>query len=266
MSTTKTESTLCLFSTDFDGTIHEDFAVDPVPIALQQELSRLQSEGAVWVINTGRDLPSLLEGMARARMTVLPDYVVTVEREIHKLDGHRYEPVEPWHSRCIADHAELFARWERELAQLRNSLAARFDAAFYHDAWSPLCVIARDNPQMDEIQAELDGFCSKASVLSAVRNDVYVRLSHGGYSKGTALAEIQRLTGIPVSATLSAGDHMNDHSMLQPWHAAWIVTPKNGIPAIREHVRRVGGYVSEESCGRGVLDGIQWALRGSLLS
>ena len=72
-----------LVSTDFDGTLHAEFETPPVPQDLQDLIGELQRQGVRWIINTGRDLSSLMEGMARARLTIRPDYVVVVEREIY---------------------------------------------------------------------------------------------------------------------------------------------------------------------------------------
>src|SRR5689334_19446471 len=72
-----------LISTDFDGTLHADHEDPPVPLDLQQMIANLQSRGAKWVINTGRDLSSLMESLGRARLCIKPDFLVVVEREIY---------------------------------------------------------------------------------------------------------------------------------------------------------------------------------------
>ena len=254
---------LRLISTDFDGTIHADFSHAPVPVALQARLAELQSAGTLWVINTGRDLASLMESIGRARMQVIPDYVVTVEREIHRHAGGHFEPVEPWNSRCHQDHASVYSTHAAEVTRLSRSLEARFDATFYDDVWSPLCAIARSNSQMDAIQAELDAFSQSVPALVAVRNDVYVRLSHQSYSKGTALAEIQRLSGITPSETFAAGDHLNDLSMLIPSVARWLATPANGLPVVKAQVASHGGYIAAHTCGDGILEALDVILKGS---
>ncbi len=53
-----------LISTDFDGTLHADCENPPVPHDLQALIGDLQKQGAKWVINTGRDLSSVMEGIA----------------------------------------------------------------------------------------------------------------------------------------------------------------------------------------------------------
>src|ERR1017187_1454401 len=72
-----------LISTDFDGTLFAEFENPPVPLALQNIIGKLQDHGARWVINTGRDLSSLLESLGRAHLPIKPDFLVVVEREIY---------------------------------------------------------------------------------------------------------------------------------------------------------------------------------------
>lgn len=245
-----------LISTDFDGTIHDEGVAEAVPSALQRRLGELQQSGVLWAINTGRDLQSLLEAMAQAEMFVQPDYVVAVEREIYRWDGERFVPVEPWNERCREDHATLYKRAAPGLKVLHKLLQGRFDALFYQDAWSPLAVVARSNLQMDEIQVMLEDFCQTEGGIAAVRNDVYTRLSHLGYSKGTALREIARLHDLKPAEILAAGDHYNDLPMLDRQHAARLVSPSNAIAEVKAHVQRQGGFLAKGRSGWGVLEAL----------
>ncbi len=246
-----------LISTDFDGTIHEDFAHAAIPADLQDTLVRLQAAGVCWVINTGRDLSSLMESLGRAHCRAQPDYVVTVEREIHQHVRGHYQALEPWNTECTRDHLDIFTRHSADLVVLMTALEERFDANFYRDGWSPLCAIARSNAQMDAIQAELEAFCARVGELVPVRNDVYVRLSHRRYSKGTALQEIQRRLGLTPAQTFAAGDHLNDLPMLRRNIAEWLVTPANGLPPVKSQVLAEGGYIASQKCGDGILEALR---------
>ena len=99
-----------LISTDFDGTLHAEFENPPVPVRLERNLAALQKQGAKWIINTGRDLSSLLETLARARLSIWPDYLGLVEREIYVREGHEYHPLAEWNSSCNTAHTALFAQ------------------------------------------------------------------------------------------------------------------------------------------------------------
>jgi hypothetical protein len=244
---------LRLISTDFDGTIHEDFAHAPFAPGFEDRIAEFQSRGTKWVINTGREMASLLESLARANARIRPDYLVLVEREIYRNEHGHYVPVEPWNTDCTRHHAELFGSLESEIALKLDDLSRRFDASFYQDPWSPLCVIATSNPQMDEIEAELMLLCRAHPGLAAVRNDIYIRLSHVGYTKGTALGELQKILGISPGETFAAGDHFNDLPMLDPRYARHLVAPSNAMPSVREQVLRHGGRVMPQRAGAAVL-------------
>lgn len=248
---------LQLVSTDFDGTIFAEFENPPVPDSLQRILQDLQAQGARWVINTGRDLTSLMEAVARARLTVRPDYLVLVEREIYVHQAHQYASLDEWNQRCAADHAALFARVRADAPRLTAWINDHYDAEVYADPWSPLCLIARSNPDMDAIEGFLRDYCRTVPDLEIMRNDVYSRFCHRAYSKGTALAEIARRLGIERANIFAAGDHLNDLPMLNKEIAGHLAAPANAVPEVKAAVLRQGGFVSELSHGHAVAGALQ---------
>jgi HAD superfamily hydrolase (TIGR01484 family) len=253
-------SPLLLLSTDFDGTIFAEFENPPVPLRLERLIGRLQAAGGKWVINTGREMGSLMEALGRARLSVKPDFLVLVEREIFLHENQRYVALKDWNDACERDHTELFARVKPEVPRLFNWVETRFKATLYEDPWSPFCLIAQSAADAEAVHQYLDGFCAEVPGLVVVRNDVYVRFSHAAYNKGTALRELSRRLGICPANILAAGDHMNDIPMLQPEVAGRLVTPLNGIPLIRDLVLSHGGYVATQHCGHGVADALETVL------
>jgi hydroxymethylpyrimidine pyrophosphatase-like HAD family hydrolase len=241
-----------LISTDFDGTLHADFETPPVPLDLQQLLAELQAKGTKWVINTGRDLSSVMEGMARARLIVKPDFLVVVERDIYALEGSRYEPCSAWNNTCHQAHTSLFERVRGDVPRLINWVSQRFRATLYEDDFSPFCLIADSVPDADVIQQFLEEYCSGIPDLTVVRNDIYARFSHAAYNKGTALAEIARQLGVAPGDVFAAGDHYNDLPMLSGQYARQVAAPHNAMPSVKELVLRQGGYVSHQPWGHGV--------------
>jgi HAD superfamily hydrolase (TIGR01484 family) len=251
------ETPIQLISTDFDGTFFAEFENPPVPPGLQELIATLQSKGVNWVINTGRDMSNLMESLGRARLSIHPDYLVLVEREIYIREGTRYVSVEEWNRQCHQAHENLFTRIRPDIPGLISWVNDRFKATVYEDPFSPFCLIAASNPDADQIVAYLEAYCRKYPGLTLVRNDVYARFSHHGFSKGTALSEIARRLQLTTEQVLAAGDHYNDLPMLCRSRAACLVAPANAIPEVREQVRREEGYVSNELCGYGVLDGLE---------
>lgn len=248
---------LHLLSTDFDGTLYSEHDVPPVPMELQMEIARLQQLGMKWVINTGRDLPGIMEALGRSRLCVQPDYLALVEREIFVRERHSYEPLVEWNQRCARDHGDLFSSVEAELREMHQWIEQRFEANLYADSFSPLCVIASSLAEMDVIHEFLDAFAAKTSGLSVVRNDVYLRLAHRDYNKGTVLQRIAELEGFDSPNILAAGDHHNDLPMLRRDVAEMLVAPGNAIDAVKQTVRSQGGYVAQSRCGIGILEGIR---------
>ena len=246
-----------LISTDFDGTLHADFENPPVPHDLQELIGDLQRQGAKWVINTGRDLSSVMEGMARARLIIKPDFLVVVERDIYVHEGAQYEPCAEWNLGCRAAHDELFARVRDDVPGLVDWVSKRFRATLYEDDFSPFCLIAENNGDANASQAYLDNYCATIPSLTLVRSDVYARFSHASFNKGTALAEIARRLGISRERIFAAGDHLNDLPMLSGEFAGCVAAPDNAIATVKEIVRKQNGYISHQPWGHGVARGLE---------
>lgn len=251
-----------LISTDFDGTIFAEFENPPIAPAFQELIASLQSQGAKWVINTGRDLSSLMETLARTGISIEPDFLVVVEREIYLHDGVSYVGLEEWNTACSRAHQEIFARMRADLPRLTEWVNARFHAKVYEDAYSPFCLIAGNNGDADAIIDYLDEYARSIPNLTVMRNDVYARFSHTAFNKGTALAEIARQLGLSVAEVFTAGDHLNDLPMLSQTYARWLASPSNAIDSVKAVVRQQNGYVSDLSHGHGVAEALTKALRG----
>lgn len=245
-----------LLSTDFDGTLFAEFENPPVPLRLQALLRAFQAGGGKWVINTGRDMSSLQEAMARAQLSVQPDYLVLVEREIFAHREHRYVGDAAWNDACARDHARAFAALRPRLAGMNAWINDRYDATLYSDPWSPFCLIARSNADADQIVAFIEESIRDLPDLTLVRNDVYMRFSRAGYDKGAALAEICRQLGLQPAEVFAAGDHLNDLPMLRTRYAGHLAAPANAVPEVQAAVREQGGYVSPLRAGHGIADAL----------
>jgi HAD superfamily hydrolase (TIGR01484 family) len=252
-----------LVCTDFDGTLFAEFENPPVPLRLEAMIGQLQEQGAKWIINTGRDLSSLLETLGRAHLSIKPDYLVLVEREIYRHNNVSYIEHEEWNVRCHAAHAELFRQVRVDLPRLTEWIRQRFNATVYEDFYSPFCLIAEKLEDAEAIHHYLNDYCASVPQLTVVRNDIYARFSHEAFNKGTALSEVARLLGISPGEIFVAGDHLNDLPMLSRRHAHWLAAPQNAVDIVKSTVRDQQGYVSELRCGNGVADALEQCLRGA---
>lgn len=251
---------LKIICTDFDGTVFEEFERRPIPERLVRQIADLQEQGAKWVINTGRDLSSLMEALARSRISILPDYLVLVEREIHVHNGSSYQSLHHWNKACVRDHNHLFRQVRPEVPSLASWVTRNFNATVYEDSFSPFCLIAESVADADAIFEFLEDFASNIPCLSVVRNDVYMRFSHHAYNKGTALAEICDMLDVSPEETFAAGDHFNDLPMLERRRAAWLVAPANAVTPVQQLVQAQGGFLSQLNAGAGVAEGLEWCL------
>jgi len=254
----KTDLPIKLISTDFDGTLFAEFENPPVPAHLQELIAALQGRGVKWAINTGRDMSSLMETLARAGLEIEPDFLVLVERDIFRLHEAQYVADHEWNDACVRDHAVVFEKVRRDLNHLIEWINARYHVHIYEDPFSPLCLIATSNSDMDQIHAFLESYCRTVPKLSVVRNDVYARFSHVGYTKGTALAKLTRQLGLTSDSVFAIGDHLNDIPMLDPAVARFLAAPSNAVPAVKLLLQRNGGYVSRHPHGHGVADAIKY--------
>ena len=234
-----------------------------MPKELESLIGALQQRGVIWVINTGRDLASLMETLTLAGLNIRPDYVVVVEREIYELKESDYVSVRDWNDRCSQLHSELFEKMQPHLARIREWVESRYKAHVYEDPYSPFCLIAEKVRDAEEIHEYVEVSCKDVGDLVVMRNDIYARFSHKAFNKGTALAEIARRLQIKPEEIVAAGDHLNDLPMLSNEFARWLVAPFNAIDQVKETVLRQNGYVSEKHCGHGVAHGISQVLKAA---
>jgi hydroxymethylpyrimidine pyrophosphatase-like HAD family hydrolase len=204
-----------------------------------------------------------MEGMARARLGVKPDFLVTVERDIHVHVDSQYEACAAWNDGCKRAHRDLFARVRPDVPRLTDWIGKRFRASLYEDEFSPFCLIAESLGDADEIQKLLEDYCAGVPDLVLVRNDVYARFSHVAYNKGTALAEIARQLGVGRESVFAAGDHLNDLPMLDGKFAACVAAPDNAVPEVKALVRSQDGYVSHQPWGHGVARALEYYQAGT---
>ncbi len=249
-----------IISTDFDGTLHTEIEEPPVPQELQSLIGGLQTRGVTWVINTGRDLASLTDALAQSRLSIQPDYVVTVEREIYRRKNSGYIGHRDWNVQCSEAHHELFQRVKGLLPGLIESIKNSFESTIFEDVYSPFCLIARNSADADAIFETLLAFARRIPHLAVVRNDIYFRFAHEAYNKGSALSEIARGLSITSEFVFAAGDHLNDLPMLTRDCARWLVAPDNAIEQVKEAVRSQQGYVSQQPYGYGVARGLEYFL------
>ncbi len=250
-----------LISTDFDGTL-VSHASDPVFDHDCMELIRdLQSNGAIWAINTGRSVGLLEEGLEDFAFPLQPDFILTSERDVFRPSEAGWEPFGDWNARCAQAHAELYQSASSVLAEVVDFVSRQTRARIIYEADEVAGLIATSEEEMNRLTTFIDQVKSKEPKFHYQRNTIYLRFCHADYHKGAALEELSRLTEIPREAIFAAGDHHNDISMLDGRYAALPACPANAIAEVKEAVRRAGGWVAAKEHGAGVHEALRYFLR-----
>src|SRR6266576_4719403 len=220
-----------LLSTDFDGTIVNRISEPILDPPCMQLIRQLQSEGAIWAINTGRSVDLLESGLADFSFPVRPDFILTSERDVFRpsQNGGAWEAYGDWNERCARDHRELFSTSQSVLAEVIDFVNRKTKARVIYEPEGPSGLIAASEEEMDRVTQFIEQARAKQPKFNYQRNTVYLRFCHADYHKGAALAELSRLTDVPREKIFAAGDHHNDISMLDGQFAALPSCPANAI-------------------------------------
>ena len=251
-------SPIRLLSTDFDGTVVNHETQPAVVPEFFAALAEMRAHGVQWAVNTGRVLWHIEEGLRELNFPVEPDYVLTSEREVfHRGPDGRWQDFGDWNLRCSVAHDQLFSNAGTLLADIETYLAAHTRAHPIYEGARLIGLAAESDDEMDGICAFLEKETARVPGFHFMRNTIYVRFCHEDYSKGTALAELARLTGLERGQIFAAGDHYNDLPMLDGRHAQWVACPGNAVEAVKRTVAGVGGYVAEGACSAGILQALR---------
>lgn len=247
-----------LLSTDFDGTLvhHESDPAEFRP--LWEYITYLQREhGVLWAINTGRDLEFTLDGLKQYEVTAQPDFLLTMEREIHlpaesPAEG-AWSPHLAWNERCQEDHLLLEEKITPQLQSFHHFLETETMANPVIEQGRFVGIEASTEQELAQIVLRMEDFFASSTEFSYQRNGIYLRFCHVNYHKGAVLRELSRMLSLQPSQVCAAGDNFNDLAMLEPSAAKHLIAPGNAIPEVKETLRRHGGIVTDEVAGVGLL-------------
>lgn len=247
-----------LLSTDFDGTLigHEPDA--RTAASLGSALRSLRERGAVWAVNTGRQLWFALEGLEHANLPHDPEFVLTSEKDIfRRAEEGSWEAFGDWNARTEQRTTELFGRASHVLAAIEEMVAREDGIEVLYENNRLAGLMTTDTATMDRTVEVIRSVSADVPEFSFNRNHVWMRFAHREIHKGSSLAELARLLGIARAEILAIGDHHNDLPMLDGTAAAMVACPSNAVEEVKLAVRAAGGYVSPHPWGEGVADAIR---------
>jgi HAD superfamily hydrolase (TIGR01484 family) len=258
-------SEIRLLSIDFDGTLVSHLGEPALDRRCMELIRELQDTGAIWAINTGRSVDLLESGLANFSFSIRPDFILTTERNVFRpgQNGEKWEAFGDWNDRCARDHTELFSSAQPVLAEVVDFVTQETKARLIYDSDLLEGLAADNEEEMERIAKFIEQARTGHPKFDYQRNGIYLRFCHADYHKGTALAELARLTEVPRENIFTAGDHHNDISMLDGKVAAMPSCPANAIPEVQNAVRDAGGYVAQNEHGAGVHEALLHFVNGN---
>lgn len=251
---------LKLLSTDFDGTLVGFPARLACPAPLADALVAARAAGAVWVVNTGRSLWHLQEGLEEFAAPHVPDFAIVNERHLYELRNGEWVSREPWNKQCDVAHERLGCLSAPALRQILHHAARQLSFEILEQHGYPAGVVTKDEATMDELVRHLHPLAEEHPDFDFQRNAIYLRFSHRSYTKGTALAELARHLQTPREDILAVGDNHNDLSMLDGKHAGMVACPANAVLEVQQAVRAAEGWVSLHPDALGTAEAIFYFL------
>lgn len=247
-----------ILSTDFDGTLTSPAQPDVLCPEFMDWIAEARQAGKVtWIINTGRCWSSLSAELGHRNARIWPDWVVLVEREIHRVRDKSPQPHLSWNNRCADLHARLFGESASLWDQMRRDFHRYENLQLVEDIGCPLGLIAHSEDQADLIEKDVFKRIEGHRDLIMVRNSIYFRFGHAAFTKGSCLREIALREGLDAASCFAAGDHYNDLTMLKQESARFVCCPSNSAERVKRQVELERGLVSKFAYSGGVVDGLK---------
>src|SRR5207237_9929671 len=101
-------SKIRLLSTDFDGTLVAHGGDPVLDRGCMEYIEKLQENGVIWAINTGRSVELLESGLTDLEFPVHPEFILTSERDVfqHSSNSRHWAAYGGCDDRVAGQHAE----------------------------------------------------------------------------------------------------------------------------------------------------------------
>ena len=247
-----------LVCTDFDGTLTTEDPAAPLAPGFFDWLSSARNSGEVsWVVATGRSWEGLREALLGHRAPLFPEWIVTVEREIHRVKDREAHPVEAWNRTCTEVHESLFGRHGVILEQIEREVATHEDISVIPDVGA-IGLIAESPSGIAHAERVVGEVLKDRPEIITVRNGPYFRFAHADYHKGSCLGHVQALLDRDAASTFIAGDNLNDLSMLTRRYGHYLACPSNSHEEVVSQVKKEGGYLAQSPGGTGIAEALNF--------
>jgi hydroxymethylpyrimidine pyrophosphatase-like HAD family hydrolase len=224
----------------------------------------LRKQGAAWVINTGRSLSQTLQGLAQYGIFQEPDFIIAQECEIYKPGFFRqWTDLGAWNKQARKAHDHFLRDHAAFLKHIKNLVETQTRGQFLEGDLGQVGIVAHTDEELDAICELIEQHREQEPEVGYHRNGIYLRFSHSGYSKGSALGELARQLNLTPNECFAAGDNFNDLTMLDLSVARMIACPGNALPPVKAHVREQGGFIAQGIASTGMMEALQHFFGGA---
>jgi len=250
-----------LVCTDFDGTLTDEDPSAPLAPGFFSWLQSARKKGDVsWVVATGRSWEGLREALLHHHAPAFPEWIVTVEREIHRVQNREAQPVEAWNQTCTEVHEALFGRHGAILERIEKEVGSHEDVTVIPDVGA-IGLVVGSPAGIAHAERMVKEILKDRPEILTVRNGPYFRFAHADYHKGSCLGHVQALLDLGPASTFIAGDNLNDLSMLQRRYGHYLTCPSNSHPEVLAQVKKEGGYLARARGGTGIAESLNFFFR-----
>jgi len=250
-----------LICTDFDGTLTDEDPSAPLAPGFFSWLHSARKKGDVsWVVATGRSWEGLREALLHHHAPAFPEWIVTVEREIHRVQNREAQPVEAWNQTCTEVHEALFGRHGAILERIEREVGSHEDVTVIPDVGA-IGLVVESPAGIAHAEKMVKEILKDRPEILTVRNGPYFRFAHADYHKGSCLGHVQALLDLGPASTFIAGDNLNDLSMLQRRYGHYLTCPSNSHAEVLAQVKKEGGYLAKAPGGAGIAESLNFFFR-----
>ncbi len=222
-------------------------------------LNHLQTRGVEWIANSGRSFEGqwaiIRHCLEERGLRHAPRAIISNESYIFVREGDGYIPLEPWNEEASRSarsvHAELQQTHKEALDALVNRHAP--DGVYFSEDGTVFQMTGPEEARavfIDELQHMLHAMPS----AELINNGEWIVVIHTRLGKGNVLKAYLAWRKMAADTVLAVGDHGNDLSMLDGSVTPHVACPGDAFPAVRDAVRRAGGYVAEAHGPHGTLE------------
>ncbi len=249
-----------LFIFDLDGTslIPGREPYNRLPDFFSEFLDEITSRGWQWSINSTWDIRGQWRMVLVSSVKSRPKYLMgEMGLRLARVKGEELEFIQPYTGNM---EERVRKAVEENIFPLIREISSRFNPSrmhFYGHLFE-FTVNSQEKEKFIEFVERL----RKDGVNVIINREKGTFVAYPSFlHKGAPIREIIRREKIPPSRIVVAGDEVIDLPMMEPACTFHPICPSNAPEKVKEHVRSLGGVVSDKPYAEGVVEAFQKLLK-----